>query len=66
MLVFLLLHKVLRKAAQEGTTNCAEETVALFAAKVVASETATNCAQETSILLGHCRSIGIVVGGVGV
>lgn len=36
----------------------------LFAAKVVTGETATNGAQETSVLLGHCRSIGIVVGGV--
>jgi len=60
--VLLLLQEVFCETASDCTTKCAEDTMALLTAKMVTCETATESTKKTSVLLGHCRGIGVIVG----
>jgi len=58
--VLLLLQEIFCETASDCTTKCAEDTMALLAAKMVTCETATKSAKKTSVLLSHWRGIGVL------
>jgi len=61
-LILLLLQEIFGETASDCTTKCAKDAMTLLATKVVTCETAADCAKKTSVLLGHWRGIGVIVG----
>lgn len=59
--MLLLLHKVLRKATKNSTTNSSQKPVSLLPTKVMSSKPTTKRTQQTAILLRHRRRTRIIV-----
>jgi len=61
MLLLLVLEEVFRDAAEQSTSDRAQEAMSALFAQVVAAEATSDGAKETTITLGHGRSVGVVV-----
>jgi len=62
VLLLLVLQEILRNAAEDGTSDRAQETMAGLFSQVVATKATTKSTEETAITLSHGRSVGVVVG----
>lgn len=66
MLVLLLLSKVLSQRTHDGTANSTQEAVSGLVATPGARSATTQSAEQTTVLFGHRRSVGIVIGSIGI
>src|ERR1700712_69863 len=66
LVLLLVLQEIFSDAAEQGTSDGSQKTVAGFLAKKMATEGTASGAEETTITLGHGRSRRIVVWGLGV
>lgn len=66
MLLLLILQEVFSHAAEESTSDRAQEAMTSLFAEEAATKAATNGTKETTIALSHWGGIGIVVWGIGI
>lgn len=65
-LLGLLLSEVLGDRAHDSATDSTEDTMTSLVAEEGTASATSHCTKETAVLLGHGRSIGVIVGGLGV